>query len=263
MSAHRSNRFWVRNSSGAHEASVDELGSLFTLASNTQDRMRRFINKRVEAIRDQEGPVLFSGNGTLIAHILPLAAFGQGSPVDPEGAFKLQHKLRPMGDFGGFTPGFNLDGFINRAGGNLCKSYVQVFRSGIVEAARTDIAKDYEGTKVINRYFAGQQLVDAAPLFFDALKALDVPPPYVVSVSYVGIGGSRLALKGYDRYLDRVAPFPNTEPLLLPEVVFDDAPADDQELATAMRPAFDAIWNAAGFAKCTHYDDQGRWQHER
>lgn len=236
---------------------------MFTLASNTQERMRDFILRRTEVIRRQQGPVILVGRGTLIAHILPLAAFGQPNPIAPESVFKLQHKFRPIGDFGGFSPGYNLDGFINRSGGDQCKSFVQVFRNGIVEAARTDIMGDYNQHAILYPDFAGQQLVDAIPLFFDALKALDVPPPYVVSVSYLGIGGSHLGLRGYDRYIERVTPFPNTEPLLLPEIVFDDAPADNQELAKAMRPAFDAIWNAAGFAKCTQYDDQGNWQHER
>ena len=36
------NKFWIRNSAGAHEASMDELRTLFTLSASTIDRARAF-----------------------------------------------------------------------------------------------------------------------------------------------------------------------------------------------------------------------------
>ena len=73
--AQNSNRFWIRNSSGAHEASIEELRTLFTFASSSFDRIRQFQQERVTEILTRQGSRPLQGGGRLIPHIVPLAAF--------------------------------------------------------------------------------------------------------------------------------------------------------------------------------------------
>jgi predicted HTH transcriptional regulator len=66
VSAQNSNRFWIRNSSGVHEASMDELRDLFTFSSNLLDRVRAFRDDRVQTLIRGNGPrPLQGGDGSL------------------------------------------------------------------------------------------------------------------------------------------------------------------------------------------------------
>jgi hypothetical protein len=44
--------------------------------------------------------------------------------------------------------------------------------------------------------------------------------------------------------------------LLLPEVLVEDFSVSTDNL---LRPVFDALWQAAGFSSCEHYDAQGHY----
>lgn len=44
--------------------------------------------------------------------------------------------------------------------------------------------------------------------------------------------------------------------LLLPESVIDDLTTDATQF---LRPLFDLVWNAAGFARSYNFDEGGKW----
>ena len=62
--------------------------------------------------------------------------------------------------------------------------------------------------------------------------------------------------------MDKIQPFPPVDPLILPEGIVDDY-GSAEDYVQALRPIFDALWNAAGFVRCTYYDDKGNWQPPR
>ena len=57
VSTANTNRFYVRNSGGAHEASVEELRVLFTLAADAQERIKSFRSDRYHQRNRALGPV--------------------------------------------------------------------------------------------------------------------------------------------------------------------------------------------------------------
>ena len=103
-------------------------------------------------------------------------------------------------------------------------------------------------------------MVRFLPAYFQGLRMLDVPPPIVLLVSYQGIvGGTKLGVFDSDDRLDTVEPFPLADPLLLPEVIVDDD-GSPEHYERELKPIFDVLWNAAGFARCTYYDADGNWR---
>jgi len=62
--------------------------------------------------------------------------------------------------------------------------------------------------------------------------------------------------------------FPHEDPrhdftegdLLFPAVLFDSAEEDVQAIATALRPALDAFWQAGGIGRCRVYTNEGEWR---
>jgi Schlafen, AlbA_2 len=81
VSARNTNRIYARNSAGAYELSVEELRVLFTSASSAIDRMRAFRAERLARIDSGEAITpLRADRGRLVAHFVPLAAFGSWRP---------------------------------------------------------------------------------------------------------------------------------------------------------------------------------------
>ena len=44
--------------------------------------------------------------------------------------------------------------------------------------------------------------------------------------------------------------------LILPDVLIEDY---DCDVPAALRPVFDALWNAAGYERSLNYDENGCW----
>lgn len=71
-------------------------------------------------------------------------------------------------------------------------------------------------------------------------------PPIFVMLSLLGVKGYKMAVSIYDsgHPIDR-------DLLILPEVVIDSYESD---VAKAMKPAFDSVWNAAGWPGSKNYE---------
>jgi hypothetical protein len=257
VSAARTNRFYVRNSGGAHEASVEELRVLFTLAADAQQRIKTFQSDRIATIAAGRGPVPLPANGRLIVHLVPLSAFHRTTQIDLERAQELYERFLPI-EANAINYRFNLDGFITLRGGIDCHGYTQVFRGGIVEATKANILEKSKGSNILPASITSR-ILKRVPYYFDGLRLLDVPAPIVVMVSFQGVAGVKLGVESLDDLLDEVQPIPQVEPLLLPEVIVDDY-GSREDYERALRPIFDALWNAAGFLRCTRYNTDGNWQ---
>jgi hypothetical protein len=78
----------------------------------------------------------------------------------------------------------------------------------------------------------------------------------VVIASLIGVKGVAISLG--DAFQ---TPFPPEFPidrdlLVLPDVIVEGR---DQDIATLLRPAFDAMWQASGWERSHGYDAQGKW----
>jgi hypothetical protein len=253
VSAGGSNRFYVRNSGGAHEASVEELRVLFTLAADAQQRIKDFRSDRIATIVAGRGPVLLPANGRLFVHLIPLSAFGRVAAIDLERAYDTSTQFQPIGSAG--RPRFNLDGLINLRGGRECHGYTQIFRNGILEATKANVLSLWGVLTILDAKRITEAIFEALPRYFDGLNALEVPTPIVLSVGFEGVVGAKLGISRYGD-LEDIEPFPPADPLLLPEVIVEDY-GSREDYTRVLRPVFDTLWNAAGFARCTYYERTG------
>lgn len=146
--AQNSNRFYIRNSGGVHEASMNELRNLFTLSSSVTERIRSFRNERISEIVRGDGIRPLVGGGRFILHIVPLSAFLTADQVDLSVVVNNRMAFWPIGAEG-FNHRFNFDGVINERGGADNNGYTQIFRNGIIEATKGGIVREHAGTKII------------------------------------------------------------------------------------------------------------------
>jgi hypothetical protein len=259
VSAQNSNRYWIRNSGGAHEASLDELRTLFTQGSTASDRAIEFSDRRLAEIASGRGTRPLQAGGRLIVHVVPLAAVIARINLNLEAVYAAHQSFRPMGSLG-MTPRFNLHGFINERGGDQNHGYTQIFRNGIVEATKASIVRDVQGRRVVPGIGVEQQLFEVLPAYINGLRDLGVSAPLVVLITLQGVAGAAYAVRN--------DPWPEPEPaidqdtLRLPDCYIQDFGTVD-DYRRALRPAIDALWNSAGYSAAQTFDGTGRWVGQR
>ena len=258
VSARKTNRIYARNSTGAYELSVEELRVLFASGATTVDRMRAFKAERLARIDAGEAIVpLIVRPDRVVLHLAPLASFGLGQPIDLAQAHALQESLRPVASRG-FTPQINFEGFVNFFIGSdgRCRSYTQVFRNGIIEAVKVGILVDDKDIKFLPSLEFDNWIFEVLPDYLKALRELNVPAPITMMLSLQGVRGAYLATHD-NWHIDPPPPFDRAV-VELPEVVIEQY-GTAEEYQRAVRPAFDALWNAAGYFGSKHFDAEGRW----
>jgi hypothetical protein len=74
-------------------------------------------------------------------------------------------------------------------------------------------------------------------------KILEFEPPFFVMISLLGVKGYKISHIEIDR-----------DSLILPDILLEDYESESERI---LRPAFDAIWQAAGIGRSTSYDEEG------
>ena len=227
---------------------MDELRSLFSLGGDITQRAYQFRDERLSLISSQPNASDRNRSGRFILHIVPLSALlSSSTSVDLSRASKAA--LASFMPIGGGNSRFNLDGFICDAGEN---GYTQIFRNGAMEAVEADIVNNGDGSQpVIASSPLEHNVGEAFPRYVLGLRDLDVSLPLIVMVSLQGVEGARYRVEEgpelgrNNRPLDR-------DPVLLPHGFIGDF-APDEDYNYALKPAFDALWNAAGFPRARNF----------
>jgi len=140
------NRFWARSSARKYEPNVDELRAMFTLAPQLAERMHDFRMERVAHIAASDTPVRLLDEGFLVLHVVPFSAFDLRPPFSLQTAIRHMHKFCPVGVNSAQDSRINFDGLLTLSisGPNATKqrAYVQVFRTGAIEAVAAPVVHD-------------------------------------------------------------------------------------------------------------------------
>jgi len=252
-------RFYTRNNAGKYQLDVSEIRVSFALSEALPERIRRFRDDRLARVIADETPVRLLPNPKTILHLVPYQAFAVEERFSAQDVASVQASLQPIwGD--GIGRRYNLDGFIRyTARGDspvVCDSYCQMFRSGIIEAVDSHILREDDGRRMIQSVFYEQKLVQATNNFLAAFRQLDVQPPVLLLLNLVGVTGYDMAVApGLIMRFERT-PI-DRDLLLLPEVLIENL---DYDVPQALRPVFDALWNAAGLPRSLNYDEGGNWR---
>ena len=100
-----------------------------------------------------------------------------------------------------------------------------------------------------------QSVISAVQSYLKGYQELGIVPPVYASMallnckgSYMYVDVSRL-LPGELQVIDR-------EVALMPDVLIESL---EEDIPKTLRPMFDAVWNACGFARSFNYDENGNW----
>src|SRR5262249_20674350 len=154
---------------------------------------------------------------------------------------------------------YNFEGFLIREASDSesSASYIQIFRNGAIELADTLLLTSESGDdQVIDQPRFERELVAGLGRFLELQKSLGAEPPVFVLLSLVRVKDFSLRSEGSESEGDEPRPIDRDE-LVMAECI---AESFDADAASVLKPAFDSIWNTAGFSCSRNYDRQGKWK---
>jgi hypothetical protein len=194
-----------------------------------------------------------------VLHVVPLPAFADNRLIDVVASVASgTHVPLPLTGVGGNRSAVNIDGYLSYFEGPLStrSSYAQFFRSGAIEGVLELRRRDSDDAP----YFVGDvltnEVISALRQYLSVLASFDAGLPVF---AFFSLSNSRAC---HFRYSPSGIGWNDAGPLDrevvgLPEVLVDSPHADVPQV---MRPVFNTLWNAFGFATCDMYDAQGQWR---
>lgn len=246
-------KFYSRNSAGKYPLDVSEIRSLFSISESVNEKIKNFRIERISQITSGDTPVPLSGIAKIVLHLIPLSSFAVSSSCDLAGIEKHVMKLCPLNS-SGWNHRFNFDGFLTYSTlqSNEIRSYLQVRRTGIVEAVELSMLIEREGQNTIPSILFEQEILGGIERFLSIQKdLLSMEPPIVIQLSLLNVKGYIMS-DSISNHLDH---YPIEKDILfLPDVLIENY---DQDLARAIKPIFDSVWNATGWSGSIYYDENG------
>jgi len=244
-------RFYSRSNNGKYILDVQELRHAFILSETLVDKVRKFVSDRINQIVTGLTPIELLPNAKIILHLIPLSAF-ENLKIDMSNQVKLREV--PIMGPGGWSHRINLDGHLNYPVARSSmqhNSYVQIHRSGILESVSAEILAPYQGRYIpVEDSFSFEKfIIEAFDRYIKFLASQGVTPPIYAFLTLTGISGYQIAASWF-----RTGNIIDRDQIQLPEIVINSS---DVRADLLLKPWFDLIWNAGGFAGSLCYDASG------
>jgi hypothetical protein len=245
--------FYARNSNGGYPLDVPELRSAFLETGGVADKVRHFRENRLALIGAGETPVPLVAGGRMAFHIASFGAFLDSSLSGLELTKDEVYKFAPPNS-NGMSLIHNFDGYAIYYGGEgPQESYVQVFRSGVVEYVMA-LHHQENGAMRVNGTWIEEDLFDVAPRFSGLLNAHGVTAPYYFMLSLLGVRNHIFDTGSlYSRRQDMRAGRDN---IVFPEIASEHATFD---VKAVLRPLMNRLWNTFGYASSMNYAKDGSY----
>lgn len=251
-----SSRFYSRTSAGKYPLDIGEIRAAFLSSEDIPDRIRRFREERVANILASETPIPVSNGPTLIYHLIPVQS------VNSTARYSMDELLINSEEFWalsaeGMTSRFNMDGIL-RYSSVVSKqgdaTYIQIFRNAILEIVDTPLLRKGWRNHVIPANKLEIELVRATTKYLSFFKALQIDTPIVLLLTLTNVKGMTIKLESARFFAPDECNDKNL--IALPDVVIDDL---DTDVPRVLRPIFDELWQACGYARSMNYDEKGNW----
>jgi hypothetical protein len=201
--------------------------------------------------------------GGLILHIVPFSAFDSAPGLALGQIAQNFQSFVPIGSSTANGARINFDGVLKTSNADPQatnhRAYVQLYRSGIIEALHSTLIASSSGTQVIHDL--DDLLIRETIRSLKDLADVGVEPPYALLVSLVGVKGARF---NFDRGQFTQWPHDLSDSLdrgqyHFDEVIFETTPTVQAECASIIRPILDQIANIGGRAASRSFDGEGRY----
>jgi Putative DNA-binding domain len=257
--------FWTRTNAGKEPMTIWQLRDAFTLSSAVRERVREFVNERIDYLSSGGGlpstPVALPYDmPKFVLHVIPIASFARhGLQIEVVRYRQNSWKLRPISTFQTWDTALNLDGVATFRGSKYpTVGYTQLYREGIIEAVQCVPAKLLPGTAPPEReMYAGyfeSEMREALSGYLSLLANECISAPTCLYLTLLDASNCRLTYTQMPYFQSRRTVGSNVA--TLPEILIHDAAGQvDREL----KILFDALWNCVDVPASPSFNDAGTW----
>lgn len=250
-------KFYLRNSAGKYPMDVDELRIAFTLSETIEKKIKNFKVERIAVVLSGDTPIKLIDNPKVILHIVPLSSFSRVQSIDLDKVDSDPKKyLSPIYGNAHYWR-YNFDGYLTYSSLDKdFRSYVQLFRNGIIEAVEAALIRPRDITFKISINAFEDKIIEAVKRYLSTEMRIEVEAPIFIFLTLLDVKGYTIS-SSYLQSLfdDEIIQKIDKNILSLPEVLINNFDVDISEI---MRPGFDAIWNACGLRRSMNYDEKGQ-----
>ncbi len=253
-------KFYARNSRGKYQLDIGELRAAFALSETAVERIRNFRADRLSKIKAGDTPVVLPDAPKIVVHTCPLNITERLPTFDIPNLIQQTRNTDMLKPFysSGWSHRPNMDGFTtySMAHDGKTYNYLQVFRTGAIEAVSANLTDIDNRSGYLPSIAYEKEILAEVGRMLNAQTMLGVEPPIFIMVSLLGVKGYRMGVGNEFMRSLPDNPYIDRDDLILPEAQLD---AYGGEIDRALQPAFDAVWNSAGWQRSWNYDDQGNW----
>ena len=248
--------FFIRDGLRKRQLDVPEIRSLFLRTENQTQKLQDFRTERLGKILSGNAPQQLVDGPVFVAHLVPTQAALGLVQIDPV-PYTKQGRLPVIGTSGGLAR-LNLDGALvvrNETPQGETHGYSQFFRNGFFESALVLTRRMEDGRVLLASRSYEEYLIALLGNFRGELDRLGINYECAVMLSLLRADEVRLGVQSDWGFDDPHQTLFDRKTLVLPDIV---APSEVPP-EKAMKPAFDLVWQAAGFVSSRNYNNAGEW----
>ena len=248
--------FFIRDGLRKRQLDIPEIRSLFLRTENQAQRANDFRTERLGKILSGNAPQRLVDGPILIVHLVPTQAALGLVQIDPV-PYTNQRDLPIIGTSSGMAR-LNLDGALvvrNETPQGETHGYSQFFRNGFFESALVLSRRMEEGRVVLPSRSYEEYLIALLGSFRGELDHLGINYECAVMLSLLRADEVRLGVRSDWGFDDPHQTLFDRKTLVLPDIVA----RSDVTPEKALKPAFDLMWQAAGFVGSWNFDNAGEW----
>jgi hypothetical protein len=225
-------------------------------------RIRQFHNERVQKLSGEAPQIPVLGGEILIMHIVTLETFDAPRTKEFSKLSAEPRRFPPIVDtlprdwkitFDGLTTGSNNEGL-----GRPQRAYVHVFRSGVIEAVVSNIARGH-GHNALQLPQIQSMIIHYGRVYMSALQAAGVQPPFAIMVSLPGVKNMRLLQDFIGSSIMEDLPYGLLANGIYTfgEVILDSVPDNDSVSAKMLYEILTHLANTAHLSTSPYFDHAG------
>jgi hypothetical protein len=134
------------------------------------------------------------------------------------------------------------------------RTYAQAFRNGSFEAVNSLRLNDSRTPQGLRALKLEQEICDVTQTFLSILREAGMIAPGALLIALLGVRATSIYHGSADEdqrdTIDR-------DTVILPDILLEMT--EGSSLTAALRPAFDALWQASGWERSMGYDQRGSW----
>jgi hypothetical protein len=197
-----------------------------------------------------------------VVHLIPVSAMAGRTQIDIQALNSGSFAQFNQRDWGGATRTLNLDGMAVHPGirpehEGRAYSYVQVFRSGVLEGARFG-GRLVDDRKIIPGGDMSAYFRERLTTFIAAIRLFGVSGPAIMGAALLDTTGYALGVRNTRSGMSEVSEVADRPDMVVPEAWMEDIESVT-DVDVLVRPLLDVLYQSFDVERCFEYGEKGQW----